>query len=105
MKEHNIYLDTYLTTYLRRELFSSGYAPSTQVYPLNISSSPSHVWLIDYEASYNMAKDKAMFSTLNDCHTKNTYVGDDRSLSVVGSRIVHMDNGQFKYVLCAPTLS
>jgi flagellar biosynthesis component FlhA len=36
-------------------------------------------------ASYHMAKDKAIFSTLNECNTKQIFVGDDRSLSVVGS--------------------
>jgi hypothetical protein len=30
-----------------------------------------------------MAKDKAIFSTLNECNTKKTFVGDDKSLSVV----------------------
>ena len=52
-----------------------------------------------------MAKNKAMFSFLNDCNTKNIYVGDDRSLSVVGTLTVHLDNGQFNDVLCVPTLS
>ena len=52
-----------------------------------------------------MAKNKAMFSSLNDCNTKNIYVGDDRSLSVVGTGTVHIDNGQFNDVLCVPTLS
>eukprot|EP00253_Pinus_taeda_P023024 PITA_23024 len=46
-----------------------------------------------------------MFSSLNDCHTKNIYVGDDRSFNVVGTGTVHLDNGQFNDVLCVPTLS
>ena len=46
-----------------------------------------------------------MFSSLNDCNTKNIYVGDDRSLSVVGTGTVHIENGQFNDVLCVPTLS
>ena len=37
--------------------------------------------------------------------TRNIYVGDDISVSVVGSRIIHLDNCQFKDVLCVPTLS
>eukprot|EP00253_Pinus_taeda_P022187 PITA_22187 len=45
-----------------------------------------------------------MFSSLHDCNTKNIYVGDDRSLNVVGTGTVHLDNGQFNDVLCVPTL-
>ena len=45
-----------------------------------------------------------MFSSLNDCNTKNIYVGDDRSHSVVGPRTIHLDNGKFNDVLCVPTL-
>ena len=47
-----------------------------------------------------MAKNKSMFSSLNDCNTKNIYVGDERSLSVVGTRTIHPDNGQCNDVLC-----
>ena len=39
-------------------------------------------------------KKKAMFSSLNDFNTKNIYVSDDRSLSVVGTGTVHLDNDQ-----------
>ena len=46
-----------------------------------------------------------MFSSLNDCNTKNIYVGVCRSLSVAGSGTIHLDNGQFNDVLCVPTLS
>ena len=75
-------------------------------YDLNVfSSSHSHEWLIDSGASYHMEKNKAMFSSLNDCNTKNIYVGDDRSLIVVGSGTIHLDNGPFNDVLCVPTLS
>ena len=48
------------------------------------SSSTSNEWLIDYGASYHMAKDKAIFCTMHECNTKKIFVGDDRSLSVVG---------------------
>ena len=57
------------------------------------SSSPSHEWFIDSGASYHMEKYKAVFLALNNCNTKNIFVGDDISLSVVGSRIVHLNNG------------
>ena len=52
-----------------------------------------------------MAKKKAMFSSLNDCNTKDIYVGDDRPLSVVGIGAIHIDNDQFNDVLCVSTLS
>ena len=84
IKKHGIHLDT-STSSLGQELSSSIYAPSKLDYSLNISSSsPSHEWLIDFGASYHMVKDKSMFSTLNDGNTKNIYIGDDSSLSVVG---------------------
>ena len=91
---HNIHLDTSSTTYLGQELFSFGYVPSTLVYALNVSSSsPSHEWLIDFGASYHMAKDKAKFSSLNDCNTKNIYVASDTYLSVVGFGAIYLENG------------
>ena len=31
-----------------------------------------------------MAKDKAIFSTLNECNTKQIFVGYDKSTNVVG---------------------
>lgn len=93
MKKHNIHLDTSSTSSSGHALFASSYAPSTSSYALNVSSSSSSKWLIGYGASYHMSKDKAMFLALNDCNTKYIYVGDDRSLSVVGSGTVHLDNG------------
>jgi hypothetical protein len=62
-------------------------------------------WLIDSGASYHMAKDKDIFSALNECNTKKIFFGDDRSLSVVGSGTVQVDNGHFNDVLCVPSLS
>jgi hypothetical protein len=52
-----------------------------------------------------MDKDKAIFSSLNECNTKKIFVGDDRSLSVVGFGTVQVDNGHFNDVLCVPSLS
>jgi hypothetical protein len=46
-----------------------------------------------------MAKDKAIFSSLNECNTKKIFVGDDRSLSVVGSGTVQVDNVKVKLLL------
>jgi hypothetical protein len=62
-------------------------------------------WLIDYGASYHMTKDKAIFSGSKECNTNKIFVGDVRSLSVVGSGIVRVANGHFNDVLCVPTLS
>ena len=47
-----------------------------------------------------MAKDQAIFSTMHDCNTKQIFVGDDRSLSVVGYGTVPVENGHFTDVLC-----
>ena len=52
-----------------------------------------------------MAKDKAIFSTLNECNTKKIFVGDDISLSVVGYGTIQVDNGHFNDVLCVASLS
>jgi hypothetical protein len=106
MKKHNIHLDTYSTSYSGQTLSTFAYASSRSGYALNVSSSSSsHEWLIDSGASYHIGKDKAVFSTLQDCNTKNIFVGDDRSLRVEGSAIVHLNNGQIKDVLCVPNLS
>ena len=52
-----------------------------------------------------MAKDQAIISTMHECKTKQIFVGDDRYLSVVGSRIVPVENGHFSDVLCVPKIS
>jgi ferredoxin-fold anticodon binding domain-containing protein len=52
-----------------------------------------------------MAKDKSIFSSLNECNNMKVFVGDDISLSVVGSGIVQVDNGHFNDILCVPSLS
>jgi hypothetical protein len=52
-----------------------------------------------------MDKDKSIFSTLNEGNTKKIFVGDDRSVSVVESGIVQVDNGHFNNVLCVSSLS
>ena len=95
MKKHNIHHDTSSTSSSGQSIFASAYASSRPCYALNASSSSSssHEWLIDSGASYHMGKDKAVFLTLQDCNTKIFFVGDDRSLSVEGSGIVHLNNG------------
>ena len=42
---------------------------------------------------------------MHECNTKQIFVGDDRSLSVVGSGIVPVENGHFSDVLCVPKIS
>jgi hypothetical protein len=52
-----------------------------------------------------MDEDKAIFSALNECNTNEIFVGDDRSLSVVGSGRIQVEKGHFNDVLCVPNLS
>jgi hypothetical protein len=100
MKKHNINIDSTSSS------SSHGHALSASGFSFNATStSSSDEWLIDSGASYHMAKEKAIFSTLNECNTKKIFVGDDRSLSVVGSGTVQVDNGHFNDVLCVPSLS
>ena len=94
MKKHNIHLEHSSNSSSGMALYECGCQASPSGYALNVSSSSHyHEWLIDSVASYHMAKNKAMFSSLNDCNTKNIYVGDDRSLGVVGTGIVDLFNG------------
>jgi hypothetical protein len=100
MKKHNINIDS------TSSYSSHGHALSAYGFSFNTTTtSSSHDWLIDLGASYHMAKDKYIFSSLNECNTKKIFVGDDRSLSVVGSGTVQVDNGHFNDVLCVPCLS
>ena len=69
------------------------------------SSSTQNEWLIHSRAYYHMAKDQAIFSTMHECNTKQIFVGDDRSLSVLVSRTVPLGNGEFSDVLCVPRIS
>ena len=59
-------------------------------------------WLINYGSYYHMDKDKAIFSSLNECNTKQIFIGGDRSLNVVRFGIVQLNDGHFKDVLCVP---
>jgi hypothetical protein len=52
-----------------------------------------------------MAKDKAIFSSLNECNTKEIFVGDDKYLSVVGFGTIQVENGHFNDLLCVSSLS
>ena len=95
MKKHNINIDYLSCSSHGHELYSYGFS----------FNETSNEWLIDYGACYHMDKDKDMFSSLNECNTKKIFVGDDRSLSVVGSGKIQVDNGHFIDVLCVPSLS
>jgi hypothetical protein len=95
MKKHNIIIDSTSSS------SSHGHALLASDFSFNTTStSPSNEWLIDSGASYHMAKDRDIFSTLNECNTKKTFVGDDRSLSVEGSGTIQVENGHFNDVLC-----
>ena len=100
MNKHHIILDSSL------ESTSHGHALCASGYPYTASSSStSNEWVIDYGASYHMAKDQAIFSTMHECNTKQIFVGDERSLSVVGYGTVPVENGHFSDVLCVPRIS
>ena len=65
MKKHNISIDSSSS--------SHGHALSTSSFSFNTPStttSSSDEWLIDSGASYHMAKDKAIFSGLNECNPR-----------------------------------
>ena len=90
MKKHHINLDSSSEdTSHGHALCASGYSYTAS------SSSTSNEWLIDSRASYHMAKDQAIFSTMHECNTKQIFVGNDRSLSVVGFGTVSLENGHF----------
>ena len=84
MKKHNINIDSSSST-----SSSHGNALYTSSLSFNATYTSSFdEWLIDFGAAYHMAKDKSIFSALNECNNKQIFVGDDRSLSVVGFGIV-----------------
>ena len=100
MKKHNINIDcTSSSSSHGHALLASGFSFNT------ISTSTYDEWLIDSGASYHMDKDKDIFSTLNECNTKKIFVGDDRALSVVGSKTIQVDNSHFNDVLCVQSIS
>jgi hypothetical protein len=100
MQKHNINIDSTSSSH-GHALFASGFSFNS----ISTTTSSSDEWLIDSGASYHMDNDKAIFSALNECNTKKIFVGDDRSLSVVGSGTVQVDNCHFNDVLCVPSLS
>jgi hypothetical protein len=66
MKKHNINIDSSSS--------SHGHALSASGFSFNATStSSSDEWLIDYGESYHMAKDKAIFFSLNECNTKKIF--------------------------------
>ena len=78
---------------------SHGHVLSTFGFSFNASSNSfSNEWIIDSIPSYQMDKDKAIFSSLSECNTKQAFVGDDRSLSLLGFEIVLLDDVNFKNV-------
>jgi hypothetical protein len=79
-------------------LFASGFSFNTT------SNSSSNEWIIDSGACYHMAKDRDIFSTLNECNTKKIFVRYNISLSVEGSGIIQVENGHFNDVLCVQSL-
>jgi hypothetical protein len=66
MNKHNINIESSFANYSSHghALFASGFSFNAT------STSSSYEWLIDFGASYHMAKDKTSFSSLNECNTK-----------------------------------
>jgi hypothetical protein len=80
MKNPNIKIDssTSNSSSHGHALFSSGFSfNETSTYYFD-------EWLIDSGASYHMANGKSIFFSLDLCNTKQIFVCDDGSLSVVG---------------------
>jgi hypothetical protein len=66
MKKHNIIIDSTSSS-----SSSHGHALSASGFSFNTTStSYSDEWFIDFGTSYHMAKDKDIFSALNECNTK-----------------------------------
>jgi hypothetical protein len=62
MKKHNINIDSTTSSFSHRHaLCTSGFSFNA------ISTSCFYEWFIDSRASYHMDKDKAIFSSLNEC--------------------------------------
>jgi hypothetical protein len=101
MKKHNISIDSSFSSSSHgHAIFASSFS-----FKATSTSYSSYELLIDSRASYHRAKDKSIFVSLKKCITKKIYVGDDRSLSVVGCRTIQVDNGHFNDVLCVPSIS
>jgi hypothetical protein len=93
MKKHNINIDS--SSSHGHAIFASGFFFNAT------STSSSNEWFIDSGASYHMDNDKSIFSSFNECNTKQIFFGDDISLRVVGYGTIQVNNGK----LCAPILS
>jgi hypothetical protein len=103
MKKHNMNIDSSSSNSSSHE-----HALSSSGFPFNATStfsSYSNEWLIDFGAFYQMGKDKAIFSTVNECNTKKILVCDDKSLSVTRFGTIQLDDDVFNDVLCVPSLS
>jgi hypothetical protein len=101
MKKHNMSIDSSSSN-----SSSHRHARSASGLSFNATStSSSYEWLIDSRSSYHMAKDKSILSYLNESNTKKIFVGDHRSLSVVGYGTIQVENGHLNDVLCVPSIS
>jgi hypothetical protein len=84
MKKHNISIQS---SYSNSS--SHGHALYASSFSFNATSnSYFEKCIIDYGESYHPNKDKAIFSALNECNTKQIFVGNDRSISFVGYRTI-----------------
>ena len=70
MKKHNINLD------LSSDSTTHGHELCDYSFYYNVSSSSSYDLIINYGKYYIISKDKAIFSTMNECNTKQIFVKD-----------------------------
>jgi hypothetical protein len=67
-KKHSTNLDSFSSFHGHDALYSYGFSFNAT------STSYFDEWLIDSRESYHVAKDKAIFSSLNECNTKQIFV-------------------------------
>ena len=78
MKKHNINLHSSSKSYFHgMNIFSFGSSFNQS------SSSCYNEWIVVYREYHHMDKDRYIFSSLNECNTKQIFVGGDRYLCVV----------------------
>jgi hypothetical protein len=95
MKKHTINLDSSSST-----SSSHGHALFASSFSFNATStSCSDEWLIDFGATYHMAKDKSIFSPLNECNM--IWIGSSYKFSCI---LVHYRWKKLEESACGPIL-
>jgi hypothetical protein len=74
MKKHNMSIDSSSSSSSSSSHGHALFASSFSFNTTSTTTSSSDEWLIDLGGSYHMAKDKAIFSALNECNTKEIFL-------------------------------